>query len=186
VYTEARPETAALGSGSDEALFRVTLPEPELRPTAVVQDVATNSYTIASENPNLRVGGMAQSQAAATAASGAQMPINIYGFFVTFGGPWMQAAEFQGRWFLRDGYHRAFHLLARGISRVPCIAVSAHSLEDLGLVRPGFVGAEVLLGDRPPVVSDFHDDRWSVNGSLPRIRKVVRIRAEEFVVPSDG
>jgi hypothetical protein len=184
VYVESTREDA-FDKADLSSVFRYTVPAPGLRPLAVVQDQATLSYTFASDNPNLRIGGMAQSEASAPAPNGAQMPLNIHGFFVTFGGPWLQAAEFQGRWFLRDGYHRAFQLLKAGVSQVAAVLVSANSLEDLGIIRPGFIGADVLLGDRPPRLGDFHDDRWSANGSLPRVRKVVRIRAEEFVVPAD-
>jgi hypothetical protein len=140
---------------------------------------------MASENPNLRIAGMSEAEMMVGTPSGAQMPLHVYGFFVTYGGPWLHVARFQGRWFLRDGYHRAYNLQRRGIDRVPCVIVSANSLEDLGLVRPGFVGPDVLLGDRPPLVGDFIDDSKAVDGSMLPVRKVVRIRAEEFVITTD-
>jgi hypothetical protein len=128
---------------------------------------------------------MVQAQLETTQPSGAKMPLPTYGFFVTHGGPWMQAAYFNGRWFLRDGYHRAYFLLSQQIQRVPCVIVELTNAQDLGVVRPGFVGADVLFGDKPPFVADFLDDNRSVSGSLVPTRKVVRIRAEEFVITAD-
>jgi hypothetical protein len=166
-------------------LFRLTTPEYRLTQSATIKDEGTLSYTMASENPNLRVGGMAESEVIVTTPSGAQMPLHIFGYFATYGGPWMQVARHLDRWFLRDGYHRAYQLLKHGIDRVPCVVVSANALADLGFVRAGFVGPEVLLGDRPPRVGDFIDDNVAVDGSIIPVRKVVRIRAEEFVITSD-
>jgi len=185
VYAESRSDVEAVNPSDIAGLFRLTTPEPALVQRVTVKDQASLSYTMASENPNLRIGGMVESEHVVATASGAQMPLHVYGFFVTFGGPWMHVARFQGRWFLRDGYHRAYNLLKRGIDRIPCVIVSANSLEDLGFVRPGFVGPEVLLGDRPPMVGDFVDDSRAVDGSIVPVRKVVRIRAEEFVITSD-
>jgi hypothetical protein len=168
-----------------QALFQLTAPEYKVTARATIKDDATLSYTMASENPNLRVGGMAESEVMVATPSGAQMPLHIFGYFATYGGPWMQVARLQGRWFLRDGYHRAYNFLKHGIDRVPCVVVSAGSLTDLGFVRVGFVGPEILLGDRPPRVGDFVDANLAITGSIIPVRKVVRIRAEEFVITSD-
>ena len=128
---------------------------------------------------------MAESEVMVTTQSGGQMPLHIYGYFAIYGGPWMQVARLQSRWFLRDGYHRAYTLLKRGIERVPCVVVSAGALTDLGFVRPGFVAPEVLVGDRPPRVGDFINSEFAIDGSIVPVRKVVRIRAEEFVITSE-
>jgi len=181
IYTDG-DQLLALTSNELAEVFTVAIPDPPPKLVPVVKDQSANSYTVASENPNLRVGGMVDAEVSVATANGAQMPINVHGFFVTNGGPWMQAAQFQGRWLLRDGYHRAYALLTRGITRVPCVIVQISTLQDLGAVRPGFVGGEVLLGDRPPLVADFVDESRSVPGSVLPTRKVIRIRAEEFLI----
>lgn len=172
-------------SGQMLDLFRITAPEYKTSPRTTIKDESSLSYTIASENPNLRVGGMAESEVMVTTANGAQMPLHVLGYFATYGGPWMQVARFQGRWLLRDGYHRAYALLRRGIDQVPCVLVTANTLADLGLIRAGFVDPAAILGDRPPRVGDFVDDNVAVDGSVIPVRKVVRVRAEEFVITSD-
>jgi hypothetical protein len=184
VYSDADRQDPPKAQDLPE-LFRLTTPEYKVTTSATIKDEGSLSYTMASENPNLRVGGMAESEVMVTTQSGAQMPLHVYGYFATYGGPWMQVARLQDRWFLRDGYHRAYNLLKHGIDRVPCVVVSAGALADLGFVRAGFVGPEVLLGDRPPRVGDFVDDDLAVDGSIVPVRKVVRIRAEEFVITSD-
>ncbi len=84
---------------------------------------------------------------------------------------------------IRDGYHRLCGLIALGATVVPCIHIKARTFEETGAARPGFFGYEVLYSDRPPQLRDFLDDRQSLEVTTAAVRKVVRIRAEEFVVP---
>jgi hypothetical protein len=43
----------------------------------------------------------------------------IFGFAVALNPSYMQVVHYRGRYFLRDGYHRAYGLLSRGITVVP-------------------------------------------------------------------
>ncbi len=47
---------------------------------------------------------------------------------------------------------------------------------------PGLFDHEVAFGDRAPRLADFWDDSVSADALQPAVRKVVRIRAEAFVV----
>ncbi len=107
---------------------------------------------------------------------------NFIGFTMNFGSPFVQIAEYNGRWFVRDGYHRCFGLLRRGVTRVPCVFVRPRSFPELGAAAPSFFPYEVLFGERPPFLRDFLDDSVAVTARQAAQRKVVRIRAEEFIV----
>jgi hypothetical protein len=72
--------------------------------------------------------------------------------------PYVEVASYRGRWFLRDGYHRSFRLLNRGIHFVPAVLVQAETLTQMGAVGSQFFAEEILFSRRPPMVEDFLDD----------------------------
>jgi hypothetical protein len=72
--------------------------------------------------------------------------------------PYIEVASYGGRWFLRDGYHRSFLLLKRGINLVPAVVVYAETLAQMGAVGRRFFTEEAIFSSRPPMVRDFLDD----------------------------
>ena len=72
------------------------------------------------------------------------------------GASYLQVVEYSGRYFVRDGYHRAAGLLHREVSVVPCIHIVAETFEQVG-VLPRMLTFETMFSDRPPTVKDF----WS-------------------------
>jgi hypothetical protein len=107
-------------------------------------------------------------------------------FAVHSGGPFFEVALYNGRWFLRDGYHRAYALLNAGIERIPSLIVYARSLSELGADRPWFFPESVLFSSRPPRVTDFLNPHLTVEYGRPRTRKTIRITVKEslFIAPS--
>jgi len=90
------------------------------------------------------------------------------------GSPFLEVAEYRGRWFLRDGYHRAYHLLRAGIHRVPAVAVRAKTLAELGAEQPWSFSEAVLFSARPPRVADFLDD--ALTTVYARLREIKTVR----------
>jgi hypothetical protein len=130
--------------------------------------VSTESLLVLqSENPNLRI-------CMGTACDGPQL-------LLQGGSPFFEVAEFGGRWFLRDGYHRAYRLLRAGIMLFPAVLVRARSLTELGPVQPWFFPEETLFASRPPRVLDFLDDDLTIEYTRPRLLKTLRVTIEESV-----
>jgi hypothetical protein len=102
-------------------------------------------------------------------------------FFVTMGTSYLQVTRYQGRHFLRDGYHRATGLLRAGVTKVPAVVTEAPSFQYVMSV-PGLFDHEVAFSDQPPSLADFWDDAVSADGTQPVVRKVVRMRADQIVV----
>jgi hypothetical protein len=141
------------------------------------------AITFSSLNPNLRIGSHVLLDI--EVAPGPGLPTKtekLVGFVVSFGSRFIQVVEYNGRWFLRDGYHRCFGLLSRGIHKIPCIFIKAKSFEETGAASAGFFPYEILFGERPPLLTDFLNDNLSRTASRLAQRKVLRISAEEFVV----
>ena len=74
----------------------------------------------------------------------------------------MSAVRLQNRLLLTNGTHRAYAMLAAGITRAPCIVQHASGKEDLDLVGT-HNGSRAFdwyfTAKRPPLVRDFFDER---------------------------
>jgi hypothetical protein len=107
-------------------------------------------------------------------------PLSLYG-----GSPFFEVAELRGRWFLRDGYHRAYRLLQAGVHCIPAVVIRARTLEELGATEPWFFSEDQLFSGRPPWVVDFLDESLVLRYERAALRKVIRIRIEESLQPFD-
>jgi hypothetical protein len=159
-----------------QGLFSICLPEPQAENLVGNFDQRGNAFTFTSVNPNLRLAGQG------TADVNPAQPVKLFGFAISYGLPFVQVAEYQGRWFLRDGYHRCYGLLTKGITRIPCVFIRARNFDDLGAAAPGFLKYDALVGSRPPFLTDYLSDDFSIAVQRPVVHKIIRIRAEEFVV----
>jgi hypothetical protein len=188
VVQEHSIERANAVTLEDQAsLFSFCLPNPVDNiglPGAIDPD--SKAVTFSSLNPNLRVGGHLIVDVDVAAAPGQPTTKQKFvGFGINFGGQFVQIAEYNHRWFVRDGYHRCYGLLRRGIERIPCVFIQANSFEQLTGGQPGFLSYETCFGDRPAFLRDFLSDDVSASTTRMAIRKVVRVSAEDFVVAID-
>lgn len=76
--------------------------------------------------------------------------------------PYLEVAFYRGRWFLRDGYHRSYGLLQRGINCVPAVVLHTRTIEELGAIGHKFFSEDILFSARPPMVSDFGNEALTV------------------------
>ncbi len=151
-------------------------------PGRVFTDGDRKGMTISSLNPNLRVVETQPVQVEAQAAPGAPaVPMQGLMVIVHLGTSYLQVARYNGRCFLRDGYHRAAGLVRAEIMAVPCIFIEAHSWVEVA-PTPGLLTYETMFGERPPRLSDFWDPEVSEEVVRPAVRKVIRVRGDEFVV----
>jgi hypothetical protein len=107
-------------------------------------------------------------------------PFSLYG-----GSPFFEVAEFHGRWFLRDGYHRAYRLLEAGIYHIPAVVINARTMEEVGATQSCFFAEEQLFSSRPPRVVDFLDDHLVLHYQRRKFKKVIRISIEESLQSMD-
>ena len=184
-------EERVSGVGNDlEALLALCLPsEQPSSPARAFADVDGKGVTMSSSNPNLRLAGMQVVQPAGGAGSAGQqgqqdgLTAQQEGLMVVvqLKTSYLQVAHYQGRYFLVDGYHRAAGLLRSGITVVPSILFDADSFEQV-LPTAGLFSYETVFGERPPRLVDFWDATVSDDVSRPSVRKVIRVRGDEFVV----
>ncbi len=89
------------------------------------------------------------------------------------------------RLILKTGVHRSFLLAQLGIKQIPCIFVRESQLQNpLSAAYPSFHPG-ILLQPRPPLLTDLFDPSLSTEIPLHNTRKVIRISAEESIIPID-
>jgi hypothetical protein len=183
ITTDGLEPRVAEATADPAALIELCLPTAQpVPPLGAFGDPDGHGFALSSLNPNLRVVGSNVAEALVSASP--QVPpqkVQAFTFFVNMGASYIQVAQYQGRSFLRDGYHRATGLLRAGITRVPAVVIDAPSFQYVA-PTPGLFDHEVAFSDRAPRLADFWDDSVSADALQPAVRKVVRIRAEEFVV----
>lgn len=191
VFTDTAAERAAsLDPGDLRAVAGLTLPVSHPRPVGELSpgdDVTPiqgqyhylkQTYTIISPNLNLTVAGNFD----APGNIDARQPGGLlgFGFNVTVPPSFVQVARFQGRYVLRDGYHRSFGLLSRGITRVPAYVRDFATAEEL--VPAGTLPRSAWLGNRPPLLRDYHDDLVAEPVLLPVPHRMIVIHAVELLI----
>ncbi len=173
VFTDTAVERVADVAPDDlEAIAELTLPIDHTAPVIAQYEELKHTYTFTSPDPNLKVLGIYNGPV--PEANGA----HGFGFLVGVAPSFLQVARFQDRHVLRDGYHRTFGLLSRGISSVPAFIRDFDTLENLA--PAGMLPQSAWLGQRPPLLSDYHNDLVSESVRWPAQRKMVIVQALEL------
>jgi hypothetical protein len=170
---------------ADDPATLVELCLPAAQPTlpmGAFRDHDSFGFSLSSLNPNLRVvGSNVQEALVSPSPDVPPQKVQAFTFFVSMGASYVQVARYQDRCFLRDGYHRAAGLLRAGVSLIPAVVIDAPSFQYVTSV-PGLFDHEVAFSERAPKLTDFWDDSVAADALQPAVRKVVRIRADQFVV----
>jgi hypothetical protein len=151
------------------ALTAVSFGPPKPAIYSVLRETNTNALVFRSSDPNLYV----------RASDDPLSPLIVHA-----GSPFFEVAYYCGRWFLRDGYHRAYALLEANVFKIPAVIVHARTLEELGATQPWFFHEEVLLSATPPRVTDFLDDALVIEYNRPPLIKTLRVTIEETLAPA--
>jgi hypothetical protein len=177
IYTEhSGSHVADLDIEDMQALAEVTMPlgtPPMVMPQF---DADTQTFTTDLANHNLRIVG-----AFGGLADDADHPgtYNL-GFQVRVIASFVQVVSIQGRYFIRDGYHRSVGLVQRGARYVPVLVRDNLGLAEMDL--QGMLPSEVFMGERPPLLPDFLDDAVSCTVRLTAARRVVMVQASEISI----
>jgi hypothetical protein len=153
------------------ALAGITLPLPAPEQIPLIFDQTKSAWILSSPNPNLRVVGQFNGQV------GPGLP--GFGFIVTLEKSYLQVAGLGGRYFLRDGYHRAYGILAAGIRYVPALVKEFESFEEARLPQ-GMLPQAAYLGERPPLLPDYLNDQVAADTNIPIVQKMVVVQALEL------
>jgi hypothetical protein len=167
---QAHDRVAAIDPQSMTSIADVTLPPPATSELPAQLDQARNAWIISAPNPNLRI----------TGHFGGPLSEGLigFGFLVAVMPSFLQVARHHGRYVLRDGYHRAYGLLERGITRAPAF-VRDFGVGELG-TGPGLFTTDVYLGERPPLLADFLRDEVAADVEVPVVQKMIVVQGLEL------
>lgn len=152
------------------SIAAVALPLAQPRKLAAAFSPEKQSWVFSSANPNLRIAGQFHGEV--------QPGIHAFGFVISVSASFIQVARYHGRYLLRDGYHRAYGFLARGITYVPVFLREYATFDEMGLPA-GLSPQDTYLGDRPPLLADYLDDGVSAAVVMPVTQKVVIVQGLE-------
>jgi hypothetical protein len=155
-------------AGDWPALLELCFGSPKPVEYDVFHDRLTETVIMRSSNPNLHI----------RVTKDPTHPLIVHG-----GCPFLEVAHFRDRWFLRDGYHRAYGLLQAQVFEVPAVIVEARTIEELGANQPWFLPEAVLLSDTPPRIVDFLNEDLVLQYDRPPFIKIIRIKLEGTLKP---
>ncbi len=167
--------------GDIEGLLRFCQPllaEREKAPLPIGFNQSTNTWTIVSENLDLRIAGNIAAEAKPDPTA---PPRPFVGFVYGFGLPQLSVGEYNGALVIRNGYHRAYALLEAGHTHIPVLITHVPNYQSTGGGGPGFIPSHVVLSSRPPLLKDYFTDA-AINVPRRRLRVVVSVHGEVQVI----
>ena len=144
------------------------------RSVIATMDAAQQAHTILARGVDLRIVGMNAGEDAFTGR-------RIFSFVVGWGVPFITVVHYQDRYFLRNGYHRAYAARAAGVKELPCLVIEGEEYADTGAGHAGFFPQALLMSARPPIFSDLRIDGNSRTFEVPPSNKMIRLKADEIV-----
>lgn len=175
VFSDQATERVRDVDGTDvTALAALTLPISAGTELPIQFDRVHQAWTVSSPNPNLRIAGPVGPIAPAPGGP------PVLGFAVVMPPSFLQVGRHRGRYFLRDGYHRAFGLLSRGIKVVPAFVRDITAFEELVADPRTMLPQDSYQGARPPVLPDYLDEAVSAPVQVPAAHKLVVIQGLEL------
>lgn len=167
---------AELPDNDELSIAKFCAPEVVAVPIKAGVEQPGRTVSFVSSHQTMTVGGIQVEQ---IADGGIQIK-----YLVTNAATMVIVSRVGNRLYLRSGIHRAYLLASLGMKDIPCIAVTENQITPLASGYPSFSPA-ALAQPRPPLFSDYFDAKLSLTARLQRMNKVIRITAEEFLVPVD-
>jgi hypothetical protein len=157
-------------------IANVCLPKGAQIQLSVRTDAARNVIALPAPNLNVRVG-----RPFFGSVPGGAGP--VAGFELALPNSVLQVARYRGRFFLRDGYHRAVALLSRGITWVPAFVRDVDNFELLVPFPAGMLPQDRYLGERPPTLADYLDEEVAADVLVEAPTRVITVHAFDELVP---
>lgn len=112
-------------------------------------------------------------------------PASVFGISLSAFFPFVEVARFEGRCFLKHGYHRVCGLRKIGVTHVPCVLREVSNYREAGVRDDGTTLDRTLLeGPNPPTCGHFTQAR-SCGVTLRRMAKIVHLMWAESTIPDE-
>jgi hypothetical protein len=169
-------------SPEPEALFHFCLPTERPQPAVRARKVASDRWQFTSDSTDFRlhralVLDPAQIADLATFGPAAQ----VLAFPVGFGSNFLSVVKSDSRLLLQNGYHRAYTLLAAGITHAPAVVQTVTRKDELHLAANEEVVSNAsfyFLAARPPLLRDYLDPRIGKKLLVHRMQTTIEIEVK--------
>lgn len=137
-----------------------------------IQDSYFQGWQFVTRSPNIRIEGPFQSRP--------DMDNTVFAtvsFELKYNPNFVYVTHFDDRYILKNGYHRTYQLLRAGETHVPAMVLDAQTYSDTGGAESHFLDREIVMGDRPPMLSDY-DTPIAIDIERRAKNRVIRVIAE--------
>jgi hypothetical protein len=165
-----------------QALFRFCLPTERALPQVKARKVASNRWLFTSDSTDFRLHRaliLDPAQVAELATFGPAS--HVLAFPVGFGSNFLSVVKSDKRLLLQNGYHRAYTLLAAGITHAPAVVQTVTRKDELAVAANEEVVSNApfyFLAARPPLLRDYLDPKIGKRLTVHRMQTSVEIEVK--------
>jgi hypothetical protein len=170
IDTEYAEELANKMASDDKYVLDCCLPLVFKQELQISFDQTVPGHIIGVGGPEVTIGGQLVQQPGVIFLIGTQPN-------------YVQVVEYENRYFLKNGYHRAYAALLSNRKQIPAVVFRAQDFAMVGALNPTFFSRELLLSAAPPLLCDFLNEKIAVDVKLKPMRKLLRARVDEFLAP---
>jgi hypothetical protein len=113
-----------------------------------------------------------------------QMGFQLAGAIVGARSPLVQVAQFQGRCYLRNGFHRTYGLRLAGATHVPCVFIEMSDFGQVGIMDGRTFSRDLLESANPPTCGHYTQGR-AYPVALRSMNQYIAINWSEYVLPDE-
>jgi hypothetical protein len=167
---------------SPEALFRFCLPTERPQPAVRARKVASDRWLFTSDSTDFRLHRAQLLDPAHIAALATFGPAShVLALPVGFGSNFLSVVKSDKRLLLQNGYHRAYTLLAAGITHAPAVVQTVTRKDELVIAANEEVVSNApfyFLAARPPLLRDYLDPKIGKRLRVYRMQTIVEIQVK--------
>jgi hypothetical protein len=185
VDAEHSVELATTMGSDEQSVLNCCLPLQFKQDLQITYDQTVPGVTFSSVSPKLQLAGLQLLGVGGPEVTiGGQQLAQPGVLFVIGTQPnYVQVARYKDRYFLKNGYHRAYAALLANRKHIPAVVSEFEDFIGVGALNPGFFPKELLMNDAPPLVPDLLNQEIALDVKLKPMRKMIRVRVDEFLAP---
>lgn len=148
-----------------------------LRAGTIGDDPTTGSYTAGTE--------LGPGRCVRDVVIGSRAQAHFAGIGFGPGVRLIQVARFDGKCYLRNGFHRAYGLRAAGATHMPCLLIDMPSFGEVGATGlPSTFGEALLRSANPPTLGHFTQGR-AHPVQLRAMSRIIQVTWSECILPDE-
>jgi hypothetical protein len=166
----------------EDELFRFCLPTDRPHPPVRARKVSSDRWIFTSDSTDFRLHRTQLIKPERVKDLRTFGPVSeILGLMVGFGSNFMSVVRSEERLLLQNGYHRAYTLLAAGITHAPAVVQTVTRKDELKIAANEDVcddPAFYFRAARPPLLRDFLDPRFGKKLLVHRMQTSIEIEVK--------